>query len=187
MNFQELTIQDLSTDQRYLYEISQSVSSGFCSEELARRNPGKMAHSRWLTTANRVLRLYISTSNPTPNLQMLASFIVRVYVPVWFAIKSKPSCKDGARHIWLTVRLSRLLPPEVRSVIDPVIQRNAYFCHPENLLLAMLADEREHVRQLALRRILKAKQQPKTGISKFVIRRLTSTLRTTSISSTGLT
>lgn len=168
-------------------EISQSVSSGFCSEELARRNPGKMAHSRWLTTANRVLRLYISTSNPTPNLHMLASFLVRVYVPVWFAIKSKPSCKDGARHIWLTVRLSRLLLPEVRSVIDPVIQRNAYFCHPENLLLAMLADEREHVRQLALRRILKAKQQPKTGISKFVIRRLTSTLRTTSISSTGLT
>jgi len=166
---QELTIQDLSTDQRYLYEISKSVSSGFCPEELARRNPGKMAHSRWLTTANRVLRLYISTSNPTPNLQMLASFIVRVYAPVWFAIKSKPSCKDGARHLWLTVHLSRSLPPEVRSVIDPVIQRNAYFCHPENLLLAMIADEREHVRQLGLRRILKAKQQHKTDIRKFVI------------------
>ena len=42
-------------------------------------------------------------------------------------------------------------------VIDPVIQRNAYFGHPENILLAMLTDERKHIRELGLRRILKAR------------------------------
>jgi hypothetical protein len=128
-----------------------------------------MAHSRWLTTANRILRLYISTKNPVQTLQLLAKFIVQVYAPVWFGIKTTPSCKDGAKHVWLTINLSRALPEEVRAVIDPVIQRNAYFAHPENLLLAMAFDERDHVRQLALRRILKARQQQRTGVRKFVI------------------
>jgi hypothetical protein len=35
---------------------------------------------------------------------------------------------------------------------------NAYFAHPENLLLAMVTDERYHIRELRLRRIIKAKQ-----------------------------
>jgi hypothetical protein len=165
----EVTMQNLSNDQRYLYEMCHSVSNGNCSKDLARRNPGKMAHSRWLTTANRILRLYISTKNPVQTLQLLAKFIVQVYAPVWFAIKTTPSCKDGAKHVWLTINLSRALPEEVRAVIDPVIQRNAYFAHPENLLLAMAFDERDHVRQLALRRILKARQQQRTGVRKLVI------------------
>ena len=47
---------DLSIDQQYLYDIHQSVSAGKLSEGLANKNPGKMAHSRWLTTANGILR-----------------------------------------------------------------------------------------------------------------------------------
>ena len=50
---------DLSTDQNNLYQISQTIISGLCPEELATRNPEKMAHSRWLTTANRTQRLYV--------------------------------------------------------------------------------------------------------------------------------
>ncbi|KAK0040162.1 hypothetical protein Bpfe_030409 [Biomphalaria pfeifferi] len=146
--------------------------TGCCSEELARRNLGKMAHSRWLTTANRILRLYISQQNPTHSLQMLATYIMQVYTPVWFAIKSKPSCVDGTKHIWLTVHLSRSLPTEVKNIIDPVIQRNAYFAHPENLLIAMVTDDRDHIKQLGLRRILKVRQEQKTGIRKFCIPRL---------------
>lgn len=86
----------------------------------------------WLTRANRILRLYISTETPTSNLQMLTAFIVQVYAPVWFDIKTKPSCKDGARHLWRTVHLSRSSPIEVKTVIDPVIQRNSYFGHPDS-------------------------------------------------------
>ncbi|KAK0067238.1 hypothetical protein Bpfe_003336 [Biomphalaria pfeifferi] len=168
----DVSLSELSTDQRYLHEMCLSVMTGCCSEELARRNPGKMAHSRWLTTANRILRLYISQQNPTHSLQMLATYIMQVYAPVWFAIKSKPSCVDGTKHIWLTVHLSRSLPTEVKNIIDPVIQRNAYFAHPENLLIAMVTDDRDHIKQLGLRRILKARQEQKTGIRKFCIPRL---------------
>ncbi|GBO39042.1 hypothetical protein AVEN_98785-1 [Araneus ventricosus] len=43
-------------------------------------------------------------------------------------------------------------------VVDPVIQGNAFFAHSENVPLAMLVDEREHIRELGCRRILKARQ-----------------------------
>ncbi|KAK0058583.1 hypothetical protein Bpfe_011888 [Biomphalaria pfeifferi] len=74
----DVSLSELSTDQRYLHEMCLSVMTGCCSEELARRNPGKMAHSRWLTTAKRILRLYISQQNPTHSLQMLATYIMQV-------------------------------------------------------------------------------------------------------------
>ena len=44
----------------------------------------------------------------------------------------------------------------MRSV-NPVIQRNSYFAHPENFLIAMATDKRLNIRQLALRRVLAAR------------------------------
>lgn len=87
-------VDELSTDQKYLYETCQAVSTGSCTLELANRKPGKMAHSRWLTSANRILRLYISTLNPSENLQFLVNDVVKVYAPIWFLIKHKASFKD---------------------------------------------------------------------------------------------
>lgn len=43
-------------------------------------------------------------------------------------------------------------------MIDPVIQRNGYFGHPESLLLSTITDERPAIRELGLRRILKARK-----------------------------
>ncbi|GBP06283.1 Protein asteroid homolog 1 [Eumeta japonica] len=88
---------------------------------------------------------------------------IPVYTPVWFQIKTHSSCKDGSRHLWKLIESSRFLSSELKAVIDPVIQRNAYFAHPENLLLAMLTDEEKHIRELAARRILKARSSPSTG------------------------
>lgn len=39
-----------------------------------------------------------------------------------------------------------------------MIQRNGYFSHPENILLAMLGDENRNVRDVALNEILKARK-----------------------------
>lgn len=150
-------IKDLSSDQRYLYDITSAVISGKCSPDLSNLSPGKMSHARWLTKANRILRLYVSTDIPTNELKQLATFVVKVYSPIWFEIKLHPSCKDGARHFWKLLFYSRYLPQELKNVIDPVIKRNAFFAHPENLLLSMLSDEQKHVRELAARRILKAR------------------------------
>jgi hypothetical protein len=162
-------LKSLSTDQKYMWEIANAVSCGECSPALAQRQPGTLNHSRWLTTANRVLRLFVATSEPSEQLKTLSTYIVRVYIPMWFCIKTKPSCKDGARHLWRTIYLSRYLSPELKRVIDPVLQRNSFFAHPENLLLSMITDERIHIRQLGLRRILKARSQLVAGVRKFTV------------------
>lgn len=52
---------DLSTDQRYLYDGTfKIVSSGGCPSGFGERILGTLNHARWLTTANRILRLYIN-------------------------------------------------------------------------------------------------------------------------------
>jgi hypothetical protein len=161
-------IVDLSTDQRYLYEICEAVSEGVCSVSLSRRDPGALSHSRWLTAANRILRLYVSTESPSDKLVTIVTFIVKVYAPMWFEIKINPSCKNGAKHLWQTIRKSRYLSDELKALIDPVIQRNAYFGHHENILLSMITDNRKHIRELGMRRILRARSQ-KYGIRQFCV------------------
>ena len=64
-------------------------------------------------------------------------FIIRVYAPMWFAIKSHTSCKDGARHFHQEVTKSRYLSQEQKSIIDPVLHRNSYFAHLKNTLMAL--------------------------------------------------
>lgn len=80
-------------------------SRGKCSLDLSLRNPGKLAHSRWLRLANRVLRLYVATDS----LKTLAEYIVREYVPVWFNIKLKPSCTYSSENIFSLISYSRSL------------------------------------------------------------------------------
>jgi len=84
---------------------------------------------------------------------MLVTFIIRVYAPMWFAIKVQSSCKDGARHVHQMLVKSRCLGPKHKKIVDPVIQRNAYFAHPENELLAMMTDHRPHTWELGLQRV----------------------------------
>ena len=144
----------LSTDAKYLYEMACAVSEGFCSNDLANIKPGPVVHSRWLTKASRILRLYVTTSKPSSNLQTLATYIIKVYVPMYFQIKYYSSVVYGSALFAKFIKYSRYLCPQLRRVIDAVIQNNCYFAHPENILLSMLYDNRKAIRDLAIRKIL---------------------------------
>ena len=125
---------------------------GECGVDLAMRNPGCLNHSRWLTTANRILRLYVSDKKPSENLKTLVTYIIRVYDPMWFAIKTHSSCKDGARHLHQMLVKSRYINPKhkksctsywtntevqgsrrtqlrCRGIFRPSHYRNSYFVH----------------------------------------------------------
>ena len=162
-------IKDLSTDQRYLWDICQAVTNGNCSTSLSKKHPGKMSHARWITTANRIMRLYISTLEPSNKLQTLAEFIMKVYAPMWFTIKLNPYCTDGPRNLWKTINVSRYLKDELKTVVDPIIQRNGYFGHPETIILSMITDDRQPIREFGLRRILRARKEKKEGIRYYKI------------------
>ena len=60
---------NFTSDQRFFYEICLAVQKGEVSLELSLWNPGELCEARWLTKANRILRLYISTLNPSENLK----------------------------------------------------------------------------------------------------------------------
>ena len=84
-------ISRLSNDQRYLLEISLAVMQGPSAFEdnpvLARRSPGALIHTCWLTKANRILRLYVSSPNPSLSLQRLVYLTVNCYSNAWFQMK----------------------------------------------------------------------------------------------------
>lgn len=58
---------------------------------------------------------------------------------------------------------SRYLSAKHKKIVDPVIHRNAYFAHPENLFQAMMTDHRPHIRELGLRRVMKARAADTSG------------------------
>ena len=56
----EEVIQDLSTDQHYGYKIVCAIRDGVFPSNLALLEIGPVNYSHWLTTANRLLRLWLS-------------------------------------------------------------------------------------------------------------------------------
>lgn len=78
----EVDREQLGTDQKYIFDVTTAVSAGEFPASLAFKNPGKLSHARWLTTANRIVRLYISTPTPSENLVKIATFIIKVYAPM---------------------------------------------------------------------------------------------------------
>lgn len=164
---------ELSTDQRYLYEMCEAISSGVCDEALSERNPGNISHARWLTLSNNCLRLYVGTLKPTEELKQIVTYIVKVYAPAWFTIKINHKCFNGAPNLWFLIKSSRYLDLEYRTVVNDSIQRNAFFAHPENILLAMLHDSNTRVRNLALQRILETRSSPKVSQGRMIPRKFT--------------
>ena len=156
----QCVVQDFSCDQRYLYDICLAVQTGHVSDNLASKNPATLNHARWLTLANRLLRLrvYVSSVDPTYILLRLISFIVNHYAPNWFFIKAHPKCTDDPKNFFHQILLTSRLSREDREIVEPVLQRNAFFAHPENLLLTMLTDECINIRQRAVEILTKCRK-----------------------------
>lgn len=138
-------------------EIFKAVPSGECTESLADKNPGEMAHSRWLTTASRILRLYVSSEVLSQNLRIIVLYVMKVYVTTWFDIKRKSSIIYGAQHLHKMIKRSRIFEPNILKKIDPVVERNSFFAHPENILLSMIHDDMKNIRELGWKKILKSR------------------------------
>jgi len=154
----EIDLDVLSTDQAYLYKIVTAVRTGVISDDLLREKPGQMSLARWVTTGSRVCRLYVATSKPTKELVILTRFVVCVYGPMWFRIKSQPKCTDAPKHLLHEIMLQNQMPPACKKVTWPVVQKNSYWGHQENVLLAMLADGDMANRQAAVDIILAIRQ-----------------------------
>ena len=153
--FTNIDCNDLSTDQKYLLEIHRAVSQGVVDDPVFKRDPGTLNHSPWLTTANRLLRYY---ANPSRNLFLVAEYVMKVYAPVWFKIKCSPSVINGAKHLHEAIKKTRCLSPAIQEMVMPILQKNGYFAHSENVLLAMVNDENKIIGELGRRRVLRSRK-----------------------------
>lgn len=52
------------TGQKYVSGLCRAVQSGDCLEDLEGRSRGKLSHNRWVTTADRVICLYVFIASP---------------------------------------------------------------------------------------------------------------------------
>jgi len=154
------TVQDLSSDQYYAYRISMAVTLGTVDKDLELLEVGGISHARWLTLACRILRLYVAVSNPSHTLSRLAEFIIKVYLPSWFEIKLNNCITDGPRNFFnILDKVNKFPDQEIRTTAIKVLKRNAFAAHQENVLLAMLADEDESVRRVAVNKIKAVRQE----------------------------
>ena len=116
---------------------------------------GGLNHSCWLTLGCRILRFYVAQEKLTFNLSTLAEFLIKVYFPGWFQIKFNNNITDGPKNsLNILTQVMRFPNKIIQDIALAVMQRNAYFAHPENILLAMLADSDHNVRLLAVNKIL---------------------------------
>ena len=63
------------------------------------------------------------------------------------------SIANGTRHVFQAVKLLQNLTPTEVKIARKVVQRNAYFAHPEWVLITMLPDTNHNVRSEAVKLI----------------------------------
>ena len=151
----ETVFADLSSDQKYLYLAVSSIKSGKIDDRIRHLTPGPVCHSRWLTTACRIMCGYMKRhpfkGQDRNNLFILVFFVVTNYAPCWFAIKLRPHISDAPSHVLLAVQLLRLLPKKTRDIVTPYVK--SWHAHPENLLVALLCSDDESERLHAVDKI----------------------------------
>ena len=159
-DLEEKVWKDLSRDQKLLYRWTKAVEAGVVPPELAIQVAGPINHSRWLTLAIRTLELYTKTANPSSGLRSVVRFIMQVYSPSWFKIKSNSKFTSGPANLFLQMRLIKDQPMDVKETVMRVVQRNAYFADPGVLLCSMLESEDAGVRQQAVKIIKTSRSKP---------------------------
>ena len=124
----EYILSQLSTDQKYLYQIVRMIRTGNLDHSVLKQIIGCLNHSRWLTTGSRASRVWVSIlpfsrgSNTYKSLKVIVTYIVSLYAKMWFEIKCSPRLLNGPAHILKTVQLvSTYCTPSVKEVVMPVI------------------------------------------------------------------
>ena len=69
---------------------------------------------------------------------------------MWFHIRTHSTCISGALNVMQSVEFMQILPARLQDGIMPLMQRNAYWVHPEAVLLAIVVDSDIAVRAQAV-------------------------------------
>ena len=153
----------MSTDQFLLYHTCKAIINGKCPSWLAKRRVGGVSHARWLTTAIRILYVYMSISEPSEAITRLATFVVSGYACWWFSSRVSWRITDAPNLLYSAVKYVHELSPIEREPMKQVIERNFFWGHPESILIACLASSNADIRSRAVARIIKSRETEVEG------------------------
>ncbi|XP_065663964.1 uncharacterized protein LOC136085927 [Hydra vulgaris] len=158
INLSNDVVKDLSTDQYYGYQIVNAIRSGHVPQQLGLLEIGPVNMARWLTTANRICRIWVShhglQGDAAQKLLKLVEFIVGVYFPVWFNIKVKHSWTEGPKHVLYQLKLLQHQSLDIQNTVIPTIKRSAWYAFSESILQTMLCSENKEERSFSVLKIL---------------------------------
>ena len=119
-------VQGLSKDLRLLVECAACVVSGDGSL-VQHRLHGQLNMARWHTAQSRLLRVYMSETEPSPELTELAVYVVNVYVPTVMAIRHHPDMVEAPKHLYSQLdRQRRYLTGPALVTVQQSLCRNSY-------------------------------------------------------------
>ena len=168
-------IDDLSDDQKYGYKMVKAIREGHVPKYLELLEIGPINHSRWLTTANRILRLWVSKHDlkgkNLKNLRFIVEFIIGVYYPQWFRIKVMNSWIDGPNHVLHQVLLVKKQRQAVQRIVWPYVMSSAWYAFSENILETMLSSKDQKDREFAVTKILEIRNGNDKGDTNVRVRK----------------
>ena len=149
---------DIYTDKLYAYLIHEAIRTGHMSFRLALLEIGPVNNSRWLTTANRFLRIWCSKHGLRgQNYQKFmenVEYIMKVYLPCWFNKKIQHHWTKGPQHVLFQLEAIRSLKEETQKQLRDHIQRSGWYSHTESILHALLCSDQEEERRWAVNKII---------------------------------
>ena len=143
------------------------MRSGHLPRYVALRKTGEIVHSKWLTTGSTFLDLWTRKHGLEgelyTRLETIVTYLVSVYVHMFFLIKVKHSWLEGPRHVLHELSLFRLQAPQVQKLLKPTLLRSAWHSHSESVLKTMISSEDKEEREFAVKTILKLRGRKKEG------------------------
>ena len=138
-------LKDTSRDQYLAYRLGHALQSGKLPDEVAGATIGPCCHARWLTTGVRCLRLAMSIKRRTKAFNRVPFFLLIHNFPCWSMIKNNTQCQSGTEPFYSMLEFSGDLCLDSQKIVQYLLQDNTTFAHPENVVIACLADHREEI------------------------------------------
>ena len=124
---------NLSRDIKYALGIAEVVNTGQQSD-WTKKKSGNIHQARWINRQIRLLRVYISTPDPSYQMQRLVNYIIFVFLPTFLSIKHYSGFQFGPKHILQEVKaVAEHCTTKEREVLNLNINWNGFFSHPENI------------------------------------------------------
>ena len=166
LSLPEKVVADLSTDQQYGFRLASLIVGTDVDASVLGLKPGPISHARWLTTANRFMRIYVTKhgllGNGKTDLLLIVTYIVKCYYVIWFDIKCHPTSLAAPGILFRQMQIVKSLPKPIRDVVQPRISDGSWYAHSEHLLHLLASDDEEY-RRFAVKKTLEIRGDSEFG------------------------